>query len=308
MKTYLAFILAFYSILSPLSSQQKKILHIVDKSNISAIPYATISNLEKSQGIYANENGIFDLLSKEIIKFDTLIISAVGYIDKKVLVNDIYSKDTILLTVSDVTLNQVVVTPSDATIKETNGYFIGVLQKKNEGVLRKCDSKYGGEYAVRMEKYNTDDEINKIFVYLEASKGNTAPFRIKIYNERNGLPSTLLHSMIVKPKRKLKRWKSIPVNNITVTQNEKVFYVAFEWLETNKKKYANKIGNDIGNEIKIGSCFGQLVGTIRSQNEQLTYIKASLGAQWYSSDEFRDVVTGKPVKSFFLPMIKVMMK
>ncbi len=304
MKTCLSFILSFYVVLSPLICQQKKILHIVDESNINAIPYATVSNLEKSQGVYANENGVFDLSSKEILKFDTLLISAVGFLDKQILVNDIYFKDTIMLTVSDVTLSQVVVSPSDPIVKETNGYFIGVLQKKNEGILSNYKSKYGGEYAIRMEKHNAADEIDKIFIYLVASKGNAAPYRIKIYNELNGLPSKLLHSMIVKPKKKLKRWKSIPVNNFNVTQNEKVFYVAFEWLETNDKKYASNIGNG----KKNGSYFGQRVGTIKNQNEQLTYIKASLGAQWYSSDEFRDVVTGKPVKSFFLPMIKVKMK
>lgn len=307
-KFYFLFTFFILILLSPLISQEGQLIHIVDMMNERQVPFATVSNPAKSQGIYANELGVFDLANKEISELDSLMISAIGYVDQLVLVKDLKGKDTISLDISDITLREVVVTASELDDEESDGYYLGVLQKKNDGGLRRGESTpYGSEYAIRMEKKKLSDEIAQIYIYLNAFKGNAAPFRIKIYDDHEGLPSKLLHSMIVKPKRKLKKWKPIPLSNKIVTKNHKVFYVAFEWLETNEKKYTSTVKYRRDGKRYERTYFGQYLGSVQDPNQHIGFfIKGTLNDKWYNSNEITNIKTGAPMR---LPpiMLKVRM-
>ncbi len=187
-------------------------LLIVNKDSGAPIPYAIISNIEQTQGGYANEAGFFDFGVAEFVAGDSILISAIGYLDLKVEAKSLSLIDTIRLEPSNVSLSEVVVTASYPADKNSDNY-LGVNQKKNDSGLSCCNEIFGSEYAVQMLKNNVEDEIDQIYIYFPTqtniSRVRDAPFKIKIYGDEGGRPAELLHSLIVKPEKKLKKWSAI---------------------------------------------------------------------------------------------------
>lgn len=73
LKEYLAILLLIIASSSPLFSQQLSTLTILGKESNTPVPFAIVSNLEKTKGGYANEEGVFDLAQNEVANQDTLV-------------------------------------------------------------------------------------------------------------------------------------------------------------------------------------------------------------------------------------------
>ena len=275
---------------APLICQQANILHIVNADTQAPVPFAIVSNQEKSNGGYANEEGVFALSESDLVNVDSLLVSAIGYQDAIVDVQELSLRDTIRLVPSDLMLSEVVVTASSLE-EDDRSEYLGVSQKKNDGQLSHCAGKFGSEYAIRLVKRNNEDEIDQLSIYLVKGGVANAPFRIKIYSEEMGRPSNLLHSVVVQPTKKLKKWTEIPLTKEQITIGEKIFYVAFEWLSPNEDRFYF--------ESSSGQrCNGQILG-LSTENKDIDFlIKTSLGGTWWDG---RDLLGG-------VPMIKVKMK
>ncbi len=285
------FLILLVSIISSASllCQQANILHIVNADTQTPIPFAIVSNLEKSNGGYANEEGVFVFGERDLVSVDSLVVSAIGYQDTVVEVHVLSSGDTIRLVPTDLTLSEVVVTASSQTGEDEARYLgVGVNQKRHNSSLSLCPS----EYAIKMEKENIKDEIDQVYIYFHKSGANEALFKVKIYNEKDGIPSELLFSTIVKPEKKLKKWNAISLSREDITKDEKIFFVAFELLETNDGLYTITKGS-------ITSCYGQVLGLAKSKQTDLCFTKFSRNDDWRARPG---------IFNNHLPMIKVKIK
>jgi len=290
MKYLLGLITWLLVAISSLFSQSINSLLVINKDSGTPVPYAIISNIDQTQGGYANEAGFFDFELAKFVAGDSLLISAIGYFDFKVEKKSLSPIDTVRLEPSDVSLSEVVVKASYPADKNSDKW-LGVNQKRHNTSLSKCSNHFGSEYAVKMVKDKIEDEVDQVYIYLRKSSANDAPFRVKIYGNQNGLPFELLHSVIVKPTKKLKKWNSIGLKKRDITQGEKIFYVAFEWLETKEKKYTH-------NGTSKRPCFGQKLGLSKS-------VKLESFVKYWASGDWRNMHRGN---FRYTPMIKVKMK
>ena len=273
-----------------LHCQQANVLHIVNTDTQEPVPFAIVSNLAKLNGGYSNEEGVFFLDDSEVANEDSLIVSAIGYADLIINMNDISLKDTIKLVPIDLMLSEVVVTAYQLENGDKTKY-LGVDRKKNDGQLSHCAGKFGSEYAIRLVKRNDEDEIDQLSIYLVKEGVGNAPFRIKIYSDEMERPLNLLHSVIVQPTKNLKKWTTIPLTKEQITIGEKIFYVAFEWLTPNEDRFYF--------ESSSGQrCNGQILGLSTENKDVDFFIKTSLGGTWWDG---RDLLGG-------VPMVNIKMK
>ena len=281
-----------------LLSQQFDTLTIVDKNTITPVPYAIVSNLEKTKGGYANEGGVFNLTKSEIAHEDSLVISAIGYEDRTVNTKVISIQDTLYLTPTDLTLSEVVVVASNVNDRNKKRY-LGVNRRKHSGMCFHSNKSFGREYAVRMEKLDINDKIDQVYIYLVKDGAGDAPFRVKIYNDEGGSPAKLLHAVIVNPEKKLKNWTAISLSKEDITQNEKIFYVAFEWLPLSNENYYKNKWSDVNS-------YGQILGLSTKSPDIVYYMKGSPDGAWW---EGREIQKKLPAHfQYTVPMIKVKMK
>ena len=186
-------------------------------------------------------------------------------------------------------LSEVVVIASSQE-EDGNSEYLGVIQKKT-GSLNCCGNKLGCEYAVKMVKSDIKDEIDQIYIYFSKGGANDAPFRVKIYNEEEGRPSKLLHAVIVKPTKKLKKWNAIPISKKYITKDANIFYVAFEWLNSNEERFYYE-------NVYKNICYGQTLGSTRKSHGVSFFLKL------FDDDVWRQ--GGEGIIS--VPMVKVKMK
>ena len=282
----------------PLLSQQLNTFIILDKESSTPIPFAIVSNLEKTQGGDANEEGVFDLSKNGVAHQDTLLISAIGY-DKRI-VSTKSIEDTLYLVPTDLILSEVVVVASAVKNKNKTKY-LGVKKKKHDGIILNKKNSIGSEYAVRMEKVDIDDRIDHVYIYFVNGGAREAPFRVKIYNDVGGHPGKILDAVIVKPDKKLKNWSAISLSKENITQDEKIFYVAFQSLKLNDARYTFEMPNGDGTLYS-----GQILGMSRKCPDEIYYMRSTLGGTWYEGKEIRKKLPAH--FKYHVPMIKVKMK
>jgi hypothetical protein len=94
----------FFFLLINLSVYSQVNISIVDKSTNENIPFVTIA-FGNDDGVYTNENGQFNL---ELIKTNSIIVSALGYKTRTIIINTI-KNNTIFLEPDNVLLEEVLI-------------------------------------------------------------------------------------------------------------------------------------------------------------------------------------------------------
>jgi hypothetical protein len=69
---------------------------VVQEKTGEGIAYATIGLARANTGVTANENGVFNIIAAQSLQEDTLIVSCVGYLTKKIAVKDLPKNDAIV--------------------------------------------------------------------------------------------------------------------------------------------------------------------------------------------------------------------
>ncbi len=245
------------------SVAQTKTIAIADVQTRKAVPYATVLSVEKKEGIYANENGIF-----ERHKFNKVKITAIGY--KDTVFNTHNIKDTIYLTPVIYNLSGVTITSTN-----TKEYLLGYFNEKKY-TTHHCSS--GIEIATYIANINNDENyIIKKIIFAAANPYEYQPsvFRIKIYNATTNKEignllnnKDLIYNSLITSKRTV-----IDISSLNIRLPKEGIFISVEWLGIQNQK--DNITYSYSKEP-----IAPLIYTTERIKNPIVYIRQNLGLEW----------------------------
>ena len=172
MRKHLALLLILLSI-SLIGLTQQKITGIVEDGETgSPVSFASVT-AEKGGGVVTDSTGKFSLVMRKNSRLnDSILISAVGYSSKKILIRDLLSNQKIRLAIEDVTLEQVKVFASLKGNHEQFGYYrefrIDTLTwiERIDSARYRRNNKGNGEIGYIFEMPNRKFEVSKVQVKI----------------------------------------------------------------------------------------------------------------------------------------------
>lgn len=229
-KLLLFIFVLFYKVPFAQHAEIKEISVYDSKSN-NPIPYATVRFFKTLGGTYTNSEGVF-LISSEFT--DTLLISSIGYLSKKVvlldLVNNVVYLEPHVLELSPITVRQK---------KIVGQSTFGITKGKK--LTSWGSAGYGEEFAQKITFMDTTKtyKINTVLISAERFD-ETIPVILHIYDIGiDGLPNQdILFQKIVLRKSNFKRSKKqiiIDLSSYNVVINEGSCFVGIEWLPVSLK-------------------------------------------------------------------------
>lgn len=245
------------------SVAQTKTIAIADVQTRKAVPYATVLSVEKKEGIYANENGIF-----ERHKFNKVKITAIGY--KDTVFNTHNIKDTMYLTPVIYNLSGVTITSTN-----TKEYLLGYFNEKKY-TTHHCSS--GIEIATYIANINNDENyIIKKIIFAAANPYEYQPsvFRIKIYNATTNKEignllnnKDLIYNSLITSKRTV-----IDISSLNIRLPKEGIFISVEWLGIQNQK--DNITYSYSKEP-----IAPLIYTTERIKNPIVYTRQNLGLEW----------------------------
>ena len=198
------------------------------KSNLP-LPYVNIGILNKDVGTTTNSKGEFELPLLESNSNDTLRISMVGYEPVLIHLNDVFEMQKLFLNIRlrerTGELKEVVVTDRKLTTKilgnKTDSKFFG--GKFASGDL-------GSEIVIRIRIKDTPTYLDTFSFNISYNEGDTATFRVNVYETEGGLPgkNVLTDNIILKINGETGKINiDLSKYNTTVTDD---FFIGLEWV------------------------------------------------------------------------------
>lgn len=217
--TFISILALFFSL--GVFGQQKLSLNVCDALSRKGIPYATVKVLNKPEGAYANENGMFQIKANPS---DSLLISCVGYNPLRLLIGSV---DTIFLQPNIIALDEVKVSATKRKEKS-----VGYYNKKKIGSLR---SVIQIENAIKLTvtPENISYRIKKVKIKCGNRKDSNL-MRLHIYSiGKDGLPDKELLPKDIIINNSIKMNDEIDLSNFNLVLSERVLYVGVEWINRN---------------------------------------------------------------------------
>jgi hypothetical protein len=199
------------------------------KSNLP-LPYVNIGILNKDVGTTTNSKGEFELPLLESNTNDTLRVSMVGYEPVVIYLKGVFENQKLVLNIrlrerTD-ELKEIVITDKKLTTKilgnKTVSKFFG--GKFASGDL-------GSEIVIRIRIKDTPTYLDTFSFNISYNEGDTATFRVNVYEIEGGLPgkNVLADNIIVKVNGETGEINiDLSKYNTTVTDD---FFIGLEWVE-----------------------------------------------------------------------------
>jgi len=258
---------------------------VIDAITKQPIPYVNLENFKYKTGVQSNQDGVFVLELLQANVLDTLKISSIGYQDKY-LVNVHPGAEMLLeLKPAIISLEEVVIRKGKSVLKE-----VGVLGKTGHEVdlFNQMTRKGGYQYAVLMKGIEGRTAMLKQIHFFIGKEAYEAPFRVRIYENINGVPGKdLLNKGLELSAYKKNDWNAFDVSNHYLEVPGKGVWVAIEWIAN--EKYAMKSrplvrfsadGKPYQDKSFIFTYYGPEVAYQTDSEYGLTYQK-SLGEKWF---------------------------
>jgi hypothetical protein len=239
-KRFLFFVVSFFFIQV---TRAQDILkgQVLDYSNNKGIPFVSVGILGKNAGIISDSNGVFRIgVGNNFGKNDFILISAIGYAEKRVSVKDALEMKTFFL-------NPVSIILPEVMIKDFNKEeLIGKLRKGGGYNSGWSGFGNGGEIGNVIAPSGVPFKIEKIsFSILNGF--DTAWFRFHVRKFKNGEPrEELLNQNILRPamvNRGIMLF-DFAEDNIVVTGSDSV-YIGLELLRSSIVIKDTQIGRNV---------------------------------------------------------------
>jgi hypothetical protein len=213
-------------------STGKKVLMglIKDKRSNLPLPYVNIGVLNKDKGTTSNVKGEFELVLSESHINDTLRISMIGYEPRELFVRDILKRENLYLNIQ---LNE-----KASELKE----IVVVDKRLTTKVLgNKTDSKFfggkfapgdlGSEIVINIKIKEAPTHLDTFSFNISYNTGDTAAFRVNIYDINNGLPdkNILTESVVLKINGQTGKI-DVDLSRYDAVINDD-FFIGLEWIE-----------------------------------------------------------------------------
>ncbi|QJX47120.1 carboxypeptidase-like regulatory domain-containing protein [Hymenobacter taeanensis] len=220
-------------------AQENKISgRIVDEKSKEPIPFASIGLREEQTGALTNEYGYFQLAMPEKNPQDSLIINALGYFRKAVLIKPGIKVQDMIIEVPKraIALKEVKVT-SSAKIKNLD--LGSKSTTPGEGMIQGMP---GSQYAffVKNDKGKNLGNVRSVSFYIGENGFPREPFRVRLYKadgNYNSPNTDLLTDNIVVSAPKGGEWYTIDLTQYNIEAPKEGFFVAMEWIVSGDKFY-----------------------------------------------------------------------
>ncbi|RPD46349.1 carboxypeptidase-like regulatory domain-containing protein [Hymenobacter sediminis] len=233
--------LLFFALLLPALSfaQENKISgRVVDEKTKEPIPFASIGLKEEQTGALTNEYGYFQIAMPEKNPQDSLVVVALGYFHKAVLIKPGIKIQDMIIEVPKraIELKEVKVV-SSAKIKN-----LDLGSKSNtpgEGMIQGMP---GSQYAffVKNDKGKKLGNVRSVSFYIGENGFPREPFRVRLYKadgNYNSPNTDLLTENIVVSAPKGGEWYTIDLTQYNIEAPVEGFFVAMEWIVSGDKFY-----------------------------------------------------------------------
>ncbi|SNR77309.1 carboxypeptidase-like regulatory domain-containing protein [Hymenobacter mucosus] len=220
-------------------AQENKISgRIVDEKTKEPIPFASVGLREEMTGALTNEYGFFQMPMPEKNPQDSLIINALGYFRKAVLIKPGIKVQDMIIEVPKraIALKEVTVT-SSAKIKNLD--LGSKSSTPGEGMIQGMP---GSQYAffVKNDKGKKLGNVRSVSFYIGENGFPREPFRVRLYKadgNYNSPNSDLLTDNIVVSAPKGGEWYTVDLTSYNITAPDEGFFVAMEWIVSGDKFY-----------------------------------------------------------------------
>ena len=198
----------------------------VTNSKGDPIAYVNIGLLSSATGTVSNKHGAFELTVPASHRSDTLMLSAIGYHSRKIMVNKAKSQTQFPLKAKVYQSERVTIKANKAEYKtEKLGDWKPIL-----GYSYACFSSAGCKMVKRLAMPKDSAYLEKIRVWIRTNKDTTARARAWVHEVDNGKPGQpIVKESVVKKVPKGKNWLVFKVGaqNISVKDD---FFVGIEFL------------------------------------------------------------------------------
>ncbi|QDA59754.1 carboxypeptidase-like regulatory domain-containing protein [Hymenobacter jejuensis] len=210
---------------------------IVDQKTKEPIPFASIGLREEQTGALTNEYGFFQIAAPEKSAQDSLIIMALGYERKAVLVKKGANMTDLII---EVPKRQIVL--GEVTVKGGKVKDLALGAKSNtpgEGMIQGMP---GSQYAffVKNDKGKKLGNVRTVSFYIGENGFPREPFRVRLYKadgNYNSPNTDLLMDNVVVSAAKGGEWYTVDLTQYNITAPEEGFFVAMEWIVSGDKFY-----------------------------------------------------------------------
>ncbi|MBT9394088.1 carboxypeptidase-like regulatory domain-containing protein [Hymenobacter sp. NST-14] len=210
---------------------------IVDDKTKEPIPFASIGLKEEQTGALTNEYGFFQMAMPQKNPQDSLIIMALGYFRKAVLVKPGIKVQDMIIEVPKRAIELKEVKIQGGKVKD-----LALGSKSNtpgEGMIQGMP---GSQYAffVKNDKGKNLGNVRSVSFYIGENGFPREPFRVRLYKadgNYNSPNTDLLTENIVVSAPKGGEWYTIDLTEYNIEAPKEGFFVAMEWIVSGDNFY-----------------------------------------------------------------------
>ncbi|GAA4315302.1 hypothetical protein GCM10023149_11850 [Mucilaginibacter gynuensis] len=232
-------------LLLPLSclAQRTYVGSVVDKNTKEPLAYVTITLIKENIVTGTDTTGAFRLISRKIIRDDSIAFTSVGYITVKIAASALVKSRVIMMQQDEVILNEVKITSKEVKRKEIKLgsfsvydpgfgaspiYYSNYVQAARKFISPNNTSWLRSVRVARLIRFPIDDPVEGYYNY----RNGRTRFRIRIYavDPVTGGPGKSICRDTIELQNNRNTFIEIDLtkNNIRIT--EKDFFIAVEWL------------------------------------------------------------------------------
>ena len=272
-KSLLLFALFLFTSSTSAWAQQVQIKGvIVDKDTKEPLPFTSIGLKDEQVGALSNEHGQFIVPAPSKNATDSLIVVALGYARKAVLVKKGVALPNLTIEVPKraVQLNNVVV--KGGKIKNLG---LGArTDTPGEGMIQGLP---GSQYAffVKNDKNKRLGNVRTVSFYIGENGFPREPFRVRLYKadgNYNAPNTDLLTENVVVSAPQGGQWYTVDLTPYNIVAPEEGFFVAMEWVVSGDKFFATNFMDDY-------TPYGQIMRPTFEFKESRTW-NYSMGKGW----------------------------
>lgn len=210
---------------------------IVDDKTKEPIPFASIGLKEEQTGALTNEYGFFQMAMPQKNPQDSLVIMALGYFRKAVLIKPGIKVQDMIIEVPKRAIELKEVKVQGGKVK--NLALGSSSNTPGEGMIQGMP---GSQYAffVKNDKGKKLGNVRSVSFYIGENGFPREPFRVRLYKadgNYNSPNSDLLSENIVVSAPKGGEWYTIDLTQYNIEAPVEGFFVAMEWIVSGDNFY-----------------------------------------------------------------------
>ncbi len=245
---------------------------IVDQLTKEPLPFTSIGLKDEQIGALSNEHGQFVVPAPTKNAQDTLLIMALGYVRKTLLVKRGAALDNITIEVP-----KQAVALKEVTVKAGKVKNLGLGAKANSPGEGMIQGQAGSQYAffVKNDKNKRLGAVRTVSFYIGENGFPREPFRVRLYKadgNYNAPNSDLLTENVVVSAPQGGQWYTVDLTPYNVMAPDEGFYVAMEWVVSGDKFFTTNFMDDY-------TPYGQIMKPTFEFKESRTWTY-SIGKGW----------------------------